>query len=156
VPVLVEQLAGGSAELAGHAALALGLTQQAAATRPLRDALARSTDPRVLRQAALGLGILGDTASIPDLLELIRTTGNPFVASFAAIGTAFMGDAEAAGPLLDMIRREGPTGVTTTWAVAAVGQLFDLDRRPALSRLAAGDNYHVRPAAVSSLLNLGY
>jgi hypothetical protein len=46
--------------------------------------------------------------------------------------------------------------VTTTWAVAAVGQLFDLDRRPALSRLAAGDNYHVRPSAVSSLLSLGY
>ncbi len=155
-PRLVDTLQRGSSELSGRAAMALGLSGQAAATHPLREALARSTDPRVLRQAAMGLGVLGDTASIPALLELIRTTNNPFVASYASIGIAFMGEADAAGPLLDMIQRHGPSGVTTTWAVAAVGQLFDLDRRPALSRLAAGDNYLVRPTAVANLLDLGY
>lgn len=155
-PAILGQLRGGSAELAGYAAMALGLCGLPDATVPLREVLARSTDPRVLRQAAFALGLQGDAASIPALLDLIRTTSNPFVASFAAIGTAFLGDAEAAGPLLDMIQREGPTGVTTTWAVAAVGQLFDLDRRPALSRLAAGDNYLVRQGTVSGLLALGF
>jgi len=156
VPPLVEVLQTGSSDLSGWAAMALGLSGQATAAQPLREALATSTDPLVLRQAALGLGILGDTASIPALLELIGGTSNPFVASYASIGIAFMGDADAAGPLLDLIQRQGPTGVTTTWSVAAIGQLFDLDRRPALSRLAAGDNYLVRSPAVATLLDLGY
>jgi len=142
--------------LAASAAMALGLSGQTGARAPLRDVLSVSKDPALLRSTALALGILGDTASIPALLDLIRRTSNPFVASFAAIGVAFMGDADAAVPLVDLIRRQGPSGVTTTWAVAAVGQLFDQDRRPALARLAADDNYLVRPSAVANLLDLGY
>ncbi|HEX5010075.1 MAG TPA: HEAT repeat domain-containing protein [Planctomycetota bacterium] len=156
VPALEHFLTGSSSELAGHAAMALGMSGRATAMQPLRDTLARSGDPLVLRQAAFALGVLGDSASMSALLDLIRGTSNPFVASFASIGIAFMGDASAVGPLMDIIRSHGPTGVTTSWAVAAVGQLFDVDRRPALSRLAAGDNYLVRPTAVTGLLDLGY
>jgi HEAT repeat protein len=156
VAALEHYLNGASSEVAGYAAIALGMSGRSTATQPLRDVLARSSDPFVLREAALALGVLGDSASLSALLDLIRSTNNPFVASFAAIGIAFMGDPNAVGPLLDIIRIHGPNGVTTAWAVAAVGQLFDVDRRPALSRLAAGDNYLVRPAAVSSLLDLGY
>jgi HEAT repeat protein len=156
VPALEHFLTGSSSELAGHAAMALGMSGRATATQPLRDTLARSGDPLVLRQAAFALGVLGDSASMAALLDLIRGTSNPFVASFASIGIAFMGDASAVGPLMDIIRSHGPSGVTTSWAVAAVGQLFDVDRRPALSRLAAGDNYLVRPTAVTGLLDLGY
>jgi len=156
VPALEHFLTASSNELAGHAAMALGMSGRATAMQPLRDTLARSGDPLVLRQAAFALGVLGDSASMSALLDLIRGTSNPFVASFASIGIAFMGDASAVGPLMDIIRSHGPTGVTTSWAVAAVGQLFDVDRRPALSRLAAGDNYLVRPTAVTGLLDLGY
>ena len=156
VPALEHFLTGSSSELAGHAAMALGMSGRGTATQPLRDILARSGDPLVLRQAAFALGVLGDSASMSALLDLIRGTSNPFVASFASIGIAFMGDASAVGPLMDIIRSHGPSGVTTSWAVAAVGQLFDVDRRPALSRLAAGDNYLVRPTAVTGLLDLGY
>ncbi len=154
--VLTGALHHANASVAGHAAMALGLSGQGAATAPLQAALSSSNDPLVLRQAALALGILGDRTSIPALLDLIRITRNPFVASYAAIGIGFIGDSNAAGPLLDLIRREGPLGVTTTYAVAAVGQLFDLDRRPALSRLAAGDNYLSRVSAVGDLLDLGF
>jgi hypothetical protein len=38
----------------------------------------------------------------------------------------------------------------------ALGQLFDTDRRPALSRLAAGDNYLARTTPVDDLLSLGF
>jgi HEAT repeat protein len=123
---------------------------------PLREALAASTNPDVLRQAALGLGVLGNSSAVPVLIDLMRTTNNPFVASYAAIGVAFLGDADAAGPLLDLIRRSGPTGLATTYATVALGQLFDTDRRPALSRLAAGDNYLARTSPVHELLALGF
>jgi HEAT repeat protein len=153
---VTEILRLGKPNLAGFAALALGLSDQSSTAPALRQALATSTNPDVLRQTALALGILGDTSSIPALLELISTTSNPFVASYAAISVGFIGDAEASGLLLDLIEREGATGVTTTYAVAAVGQLFDLDRRPALSRLSSGDNYLARPVAIDDLLDLGF
>jgi hypothetical protein len=69
---------------------------------------------------------------------------------------AFLGDADAAGPLLDLIRRNGSTGLSTMYAAVALGQLFDTDRRPALSRLAAGDNYMARTTPVFELLALGF
>jgi hypothetical protein len=34
--------------------------------------------------------------------------------------------------------------------------LFDTDRRPALSRLAAGDNYLARTTPLDALLSLGF
>lgn len=145
-----------SHEIAGHAALALGLSGRPEAMEPLREALETRTNPIVLRQAALALGVLGDGQAIGDLVGLIESTNNPFVASFASIGVAMMGDADAVGPLMRVIEARGPTGVTTTWAVAAIGQLFDQDRRPALARLATGDNYHTRPTAVRDLLSLGF
>jgi len=153
---LTETLKHGRIDLAGAAAIGLGLSGQAVAATSLRESLGNATNADVLRQTALALGILGDSGSISALLELIRTTSNPFVASYAAIGVAFMGDDAAAGPLLDLIQQQGPLGVTTTCAVAAVGQLFDSDRRPALSRLSSGDNYLSRPIAVNDLLDLGF
>ena len=146
----------GVRSVAGHAALALGMTGQPTAAPILQDVVRRSSSPVVLRNAALGLGILGDRSSVPALVDLIRTTNNPFVASMAAIGIAFMGDEDAVGPLMQLVEREGPRGVTTTYAVAAMGQLFDVDRRPALSRLAADDNYLTRATAVRNLLALGF
>jgi HEAT repeat protein len=156
MPTLLELSRNKRTDVAGYAALALGLSGQHGAASRLREMISTEGNPLVVRQAAMGLGILGDRSSIPDLLDLIRTTNNPFVASFAAIGIGFTGDSNAAGPLLDLIEREGPRGVTTTYAVNAVGQLFDRDRRPALSRLASGDNYIARTTAVDSLLQLGF
>jgi HEAT repeat protein len=153
---LTEVLRLGHVSLAGPAAIALGLSEQSSSAPALRQALISASNPDVLRQAALALGILGDTSSIPALLDLIRTTNNPFVASYSAIAVGFMGDADASPLLLQLIEREGPTGITTTYAVSAVGQLFDVDRRPALSRLAAGDNYLARPTAIDDLLDLGF
>ena len=69
---------------------------------------------------------------------------------------AFMGDADTVGPLLRMIEHSQGRGITATYAVAAVGQLFDRERRPALSRLAAGDNYLARPSSTRQLLELGF
>jgi HEAT repeat protein len=156
VATLVEHSRSRHVETAASAAMALGLTGQSTAEAPLR-ALIRSTgSPLIVRNAAFGLGILGDTSSIPDLVELIRTTNNPFVASFAALGISLMGDAEAVGSLLHVIERQGDRGVATTFAVAAVGQLFDTDRRPVLSNLAAGDNYLARIGPVNALLDLGF
>ncbi|GJM22558.1 MAG: hypothetical protein DHS20C15_24730 [Planctomycetota bacterium] len=154
--ILSEELEKGPTLSAGQAALALGLSGQPGALAPLRNSLETQNNPTVLRQAALGLGVLGDGAAIPDLLELVRTTSNPYVASFASLGIAFMGDEDAIGPLLETIEKQGPRGVTTSFATAAIGQLFDEDRRPALSRLAAGDNYLARPDATSRLLALGF
>jgi HEAT repeat protein len=142
--------------LAGHAALALGLTGHPDAASKLEDELAETTSPDVQRQVALGLGVLGSSKSIPNLLQLMRSTNNAYVASFAALGIAFMGDANVIGPLMHMIDRAGPNGLTTTYAVAAVGQLFDSERRPALSRLASGDNYLARTSSVQQLLALGF
>jgi HEAT repeat protein len=156
MPTLLEMSRSKSTEVAGYAAISLGLSGRHTAAARLREMLSTEGSPLVIRQAAMGLGILGDRSSIPNLLELIRTTSNPFVASFAAIGIGFTGDSNAAGPLLDLIEREGPRGVTTTYAVTAVGQLFDRDRRPALSRLASGDNYTARSTAVGALLQLGF
>ena len=156
VPLLTELLHDGTDSLKGHAALALGLTSQPEARNPLRDAIRTSGSPFVLRQSSLSLGILGDTTVIPDLVELIRVTPNPFVASFAAIGLALLGNEEAAGPLMALIDLDEPHGIRTTWAVAAVGQLLDANRKPALSRLAANSNYYTRTAAVDNLLALGF
>ena len=156
VPVLVRSLESQSSTVAGAAAMGLGLSGRKEAVAPLRAALGASSDPEVLRQTALALGILGDAGSQSDLLELMRTTNDPYVASFAAIGVAFLGDSDAAGPLLELIRRAGPNGLATIYAATALGQLFDTDRRPALSRLAAGDNYLARTTAVDELLDLGF
>ncbi|HZL99141.1 MAG TPA: HEAT repeat domain-containing protein, partial [Planctomycetota bacterium] len=156
LPRLVDGLASPSSQVAGAAAIGLGLSGHPQAVDPLRASLSSSSDPEVLRQAALGLGILGDTASQSDLLELMWKTRDPYVASFAAIGVAFLGDSEAAPPLLELIRRSGPTGLTTLYAATALGQLFDTDRRPALSRLASSDNYLARTTAVDDLLALGF
>jgi HEAT repeat protein len=154
--VLAEHTQARQVEVAGYAAMGLGLTGQPAAEPILRDLIRSSGSPFMIRQTAFGLGILGDTSSIPDLVEIIRTTNNPFVASSAALGISLMGDAEAAGALLDVIERKGNRGVTTTFAVAAVGQLFDTDRRPVLSNLAAGSNHLARIGPVDSLLDLGF
>jgi HEAT repeat protein len=156
LPALLDLSHNKRTDVAGYAAMALGLSGHQSVAVRLREMLVTESNPMVIRQAAMALGILGDRASIPDLLELIRTTNNPFVASFAAIAVGFMGDSNAAGPLLDLIERQGPRGVTTTFAVTAVGQLFDRDRRPALSRLAAGDNHTARTTAVGALLQLGF
>lgn len=153
---LEKALNGNRPLLAGHAALALGLTGHPDAGGILTKTLAKSNSPDVQRQVALGLGVLGNSTSIPHLLQLMRETSNPYVASFAALGVAFMGDADAIGPLMRMIDHAGPNGVTTTYAVAAVGQLLDSDRRPALSRLASGDNYLARTSSVQHLLALGF
>jgi HEAT repeat protein len=156
LPFLIEHLRGGRAEVAGYAAMGLGLSGHPSAVLPLREALAASTNPDVLRQAALGLGVLGNSSAVPVLIDLMRTTKNPFVASYAAIGVAFLGDADAAGPLLDLIRRSGSTGLSSMYSAVALGQLFDTDRRPALSRLAAGDNYLARTSPVYEFLALGF
>ena len=154
--VLREATRQGHVELAGQAALALGLTGQPRAEAMLREVLAEATTPYLLRQAALGIGVLGDTNSVPHLLDLIRSTANPFVASYAALGIAMTGDEDAVGSLLAVVDRQHESGVAATFAVAAVGQLFDSDRRPALSRLAAADNYHGRVTAVDDLITLGF
>jgi len=154
--VLTDLLDAGNQDLAADAATALGLSGHASAAPALRRVLEKASSPDLLRQSAFALGLLADTSSIPELTELIRTTSNPFVASFSAIGIALMGDEQAAGPLLHLIDREGRRGVAATWATASIGQLFDDDRRPALSRLAAGDNFHARTAPVSDLLDLGF
>lgn len=156
LPLLVQRLGSATSQVGGAAALGLGLSGRRDAVEPLRGVLTTSSDPEVLRQTALALGILGDAASQKDLLELVRTSSDPYVASFAGIGVAFLGDNGAAGPLLELIRRSGPNGLATTYAVTALGQLFDTDRRPALSRLAAGDNYLARTTAVDDLLALGF
>lgn len=154
--VLAHHALTGSPDVAAHAAMALGLSQMPDARPILQDVLAGARSPIVQRQAALALGVLGDASAVPDLLEVMRQTSNPYVASFAAIGIAFLGDEDAVGPLLHLIKSQGPRGVATTYAVVAVGQLFDSERRPALARLAAGDNYHARSSAVSQLLALGF
>jgi HEAT repeat protein len=156
IPVLVQHLETRSNEVAGAAAMGLGLSGRREAAAPLRAALTSSSDPEVLRQAAMALGILGDVGAQKDLLELMRTTRDPYVAAFAATGVAFLGDSDAVGPLLELIRRSGPNGLTTIYAVTALGQLFDTERRPALSRLAASDNYLARTTAVDDLLSLGF
>ncbi|MGQ0552566.1 MAG: HEAT repeat domain-containing protein [Planctomycetota bacterium] len=143
-------------EVAGAAACALGFTGHPSAASELRRVLATSDDSLMLQQAAMSLGILGDGQAIPTLIELIRTTRSPFVASYAALGIAFMGDSNAAGPLLSLIEKNGTSGIATTYAVVAIGQLFDSDRRPALSRLASGDNYMARSSTVDELLDLGF
>ncbi len=153
---LAEATRSSNVAIAGYAAVSLGLTGRPEAGPFLRDVLAQATAPTVLRQAAFGLGILGDRSSVPHLVELIRTTNNSLVAGYAALGVAFIGDADASGALLHLIEQQGPQGVTTTFAAAAVGQLFDQDPRPALSRLAAGDNYLSRGTALSDLLQLGF
>ncbi|MDG2148051.1 MAG: HEAT repeat domain-containing protein [Planctomycetota bacterium] len=153
---LESALQSNRSHIAGHAALALGLTGHPDAGSKLEDALKNSESPEVQRQVALGLGVLGDSEAIPSLLQLMRNTNNPYVASFAALGIAFMGDANVIGPLMHMIDRAGPNGLTTTYAVAAVGQLFDSERRPTLSRLASGDNYLARTSSVQQLLALGF
>jgi len=154
--VLEEHLNGNSSQVSGQAAIALGLTGHGDAGSILIEALAGANSPEVQRQVALGLGILGNSRSVPQLLELIQETNNPFVASFAALGIAFMGDSDSVGPLIRMIERSGGSGVTATYAVAALGQLFDSERRPALSRLAAGDNYLSRGSSTRQLLDLGF
>ena len=108
------------------------------------------------RQIALGLGVLGDTSSIPQLVELMRTTHHPYVASYAALGLAYMGEPDAAGPLLALIEEQDGRGLRASYAAAAVGQLLDRDPRPALSRLASGDNYLSRTDALEGLLELGF
>ena len=156
VHVLEEILETGTEFEAGSAAMALGLTEDNSARKPLRYALKTHTSPYVLRQAAFACGILGDTEAIPDLLEIIRTTPNPFVASFAAMGIAFMGSEDAVGPLLELVNVTDPYGVRTAWAVAALGQLFDIDRRPALTSLASNSNYFTQTSTVNNLLILGF
>ncbi len=153
---LAGALDGKNTQLAAQAALGLGLTGHPDAGTLLAEALSRTDNPEVQRHIALGLGVLGRATAVPQLLQLMRTTKNPFVASSAALGIAFMGDADAIGPLLRMIEKSGTTGVTTTYAVVAMGQLLDDERRPVLSRLAAGDNYLARPSSVRQLLTLGF
>lgn len=141
---------------ASFAALALGLTGHPDAHPALRDALATTPSPIFQQRAALGLGLLGNSAVVPSLVDLIRESGNAPIASFAALGIGFLGDENALGLLLQVIEDEGPRGVATTYAVSAVGQLFDHDRRPALSLLASGDNYMARSNAANKLLLLGF
>ena len=153
---LGEHLESGSTLVAAQAGLALGLTGQPEAVRLLADALEEGPSPEVQRQVALGLGILGNSSAAPALVDLMADTSNPFVASFAALGVGFLGDPDAVGPLLRVIDKRGPKGVPTTYSVAALGQLFDRERRPVLSRLASGDNYLARPTSVNRLLAVGF
>jgi len=156
VPVLAEHARGNQTQRAGQAAVALGLSRQPDALPVLREVLRASGSPNVSQRAALGLGILGNSAAVPDLLDLMQRTKSAQVASWAAQGIAFMGDENAVGPLLHVIKTRGPRGVATTYAASALGQLFDDERRPALSRLASGDNYMARSDAATSLLLLGF
>jgi HEAT repeat protein len=153
---LIEYIDDAKLFTSSHAALALGLTRHPDAHPVLRKALEQNSSPLFQQRAAFGLGLLGNSAVVPSLVKLIQKSGNAPVASFAAMAIGLLGDENAIGPLLQIIEREGPRGVATTYAVVAVGQLFDSDRRPALSRLAAGDNYLARSNAANSLLLLGF
>lgn len=156
VELLAAEARGRQTQRAGQAAIALGLTHHPDALPVLREILGSSDSPDVQRQAALGLGILGNSAAVPDLVDLMARTSSAAVAAFAAQGIAFMGDANAVGPLLHVIDKHGSRGVATTYAAAALGQLFDEERRPVLSRLASGDNYFARSDAATGLLLLGF
>lgn len=153
---LIEYLDDSQVQTASYAAVALGLTGNANAHPVLRRALQDNSSPIFQQRAAFALGLLGNSAAVPSLVALIQKSGNAPVASFAALAIGMLGDENAVGPLLQVIEREGPRGIATTYAVVAVGQLFDLDHRPALSRLAAGDNYLARSDAANSLLLLGF
>lgn len=154
--VLIGELGSGNQENASHAALALGLTGHPDAGPILRQLLDEAASPVLQRRAALGLGVLGNNSAVPTLVDLIRSTANLDVASYSALGIGFLGDENAVGPLLQTIEREDGEGLATTYAVVAVGQLFDQDRRPALTRLASGDNYLARSNAANQLLLLGF
>lgn len=156
VELLGKEARGNQPQRAGQACVALGLTRHPDALPVLREVLRSSGSPSVLQRAALGLGILGNSAAVPDLVDLMSRSNNAAVASWASLGVAFMGDQNAVGPLLHVIETQGPRGLATTYAVAALGQLFDGERRPTLSRLASGDNYLARSDAATSLLLMGF
>jgi HEAT repeat protein len=153
IPLLVARLDDADPDVAEDACLALGLTRDKNALKPLIAALDHAAKRPY---AALGLGLLGRSEALPALLQAYRTAipqaaGDPSAACIA-IGIGAIGDQSAVNELAAPLRRQHCDSRLLVCTVQALGRLGGETALDWLRKtLSMSKDKDVRAAAVLAL-----
>lgn len=142
LPALTRALRSSDEQVAGYAAVGLGLLGDRSAVPTLAEVLSYSQRRQfLLPQAALALGMLGDRQATEQLLGMLRESES--VISLAALAKAIgrIGDRRSIEPLKAILAdREAPK-LSRAFVAAALGGVGDKDLLPWNLRLSVDCNY---------------
>ncbi len=158
VQSLSEELkTGGSPQLKGYVALAVGMIGATSEVTRIRDLVKSSPDLDTQRRAAIALGLLRDREAVPMLIKLLDVaSGNLTSLGSTATALGFIGDRSAVGPLNRLLANVGGAAKDNARAFAAValGLLGDKDELGCLSKLQEDCNYLATTPALAELLTI--
>jgi len=134
------------------ALLALGLTRQQAAFKPLMAALG---DPRYKSYAALGLGLLGHKEAVGPLLKeyktAIKARNQQDVAACFAVAIGALADDSHVDALAEPLKRPSGNATLKVFICQALGRIDSEKARKWLIRALSSKQPDVKAAAILSL-----
>ncbi|MBL8899312.1 MAG: hypothetical protein JNM84_16870 [Planctomycetes bacterium] len=134
----------------GYLALALGMIGDRAAIPAIRAALAKGGhDPEDVDALATSLGLLGDAEAVPLLLAQMRESKSIAELGGLAAGLGRIGEARTAEGLLDLARDAKASSAARTYALSALGMLFESGPLPWNALYAEDLNYFATTATLS-------
>ena len=130
-------------------AIALGLSGQARALKPLTEAVSQGDNPSLRGYCAVALGLLGDGSAEKLLMEQLQNSiSQPVLLERTTIGLALLGSEEVAPYLVQRINpADGSTPTLATLASAARGLALVGTGRTAPHLLTAMANMELTPMA---------
>ena len=143
VPTLIAMLEGPrQASNRLDAALALGLVGDRRGTKPVRDAMAETTDPALRILGALALGLIGDDTAVDALTEALARDGGLALSGATLVGLGRIGGAGVVDAIGKMARTTGHKQAPLRAAAArALGALGDREDVPALGAVGMHGNF---------------
>jgi HEAT repeat protein len=137
-------------ETRGHAAVALGLMNDANSVTLINDIIKNSAyRPPLLKQAAVALGLLGDKSVVPDLVTMLSEAKG--LATQAAISSALgaIGDSRSLDPLVGMLGNSTLTQSARGFAAVALGIVCDKEDFPWNSKISTNTNYRANTVTLT-------
>jgi HEAT repeat protein len=147
---------GGSPDLRGYAAVALGLMKARSAMPDIEALLKENQNkPDLARSAAIALGLMGDRNVISILTDALKNATVDEVRGSAALALGQIGDVSAIEPLISLISaKPGSTERSRAFAAVALGIIGEDQPLPVLSRLSRDNNYRAQIPSIKTLLDL--
>ncbi|MBK9384303.1 MAG: hypothetical protein IPN34_05710 [Planctomycetes bacterium] len=134
----------------GYLALALGMIGDRTAIPAIRSTLAKGgQEPEDVDALATSLGLLGDADAVPLLLAQMRESKSISELGGLAAGLGRIGDARTVEGLLALARDAKAGSAARTYALSALGMLFESGPLPWNAIYAEDMNYFATTATLS-------
>jgi HEAT repeat protein len=156
IPILTQIASDqGTAALRAHAAFALGLIgDRAASAPPLRRILEDTREPELQREAALALGLLGDREALRILNDLVSHGGSAYVQGSAAVAIGRIGGRESVDSLVELLSDEMEPTMGRAMAAVGLGLMLDRSEGRNMARVAADLNWWLFTPTVLEILSI--